>query len=120
MMKNFIAILLFSTTAFLTNGAKILGIFPLPGRSHYILGSSLLRELAERGHDVTMISCFSEKEPPKNGIYRDVVVSGLLEAIQGNILAYLNKSNKLFFDINLNFSSNSFKTDKNTYQQTTS
>jgi hypothetical protein len=65
MMKNFITILLFSTTAFLTNGAKILGIFPLPGRSHYILGSSLLRELAERGHDVTMISCFSEKEPPK-------------------------------------------------------
>jgi UDP:flavonoid glycosyltransferase YjiC (YdhE family) len=82
MMKNFITILLFSTTAFLTNGAKILGIFPLPGRSHYILGSSLLRELAERGHDVTMISCFSEKEPPKNGTYRDVVVSGLLEAIQ--------------------------------------
>jgi hypothetical protein len=115
MMKNFITILLFSTTAFLTNGAKILGIFPLPGRSHYILGSSLLRELAERGHDVTMISCFSEKEPPKNGTYRDVVVSGLLEAIQGNILAY-----KLFFDIILNFSSNSFKTDKNTCHQTTS
>jgi hypothetical protein len=83
MMKIFITILLLLTAAFLTDGAKILGVFPVPGRSHYLLGSTLLKALAEKGHDVTMISCFGEKDPPKNGTYRDVVVSGLLKAMQG-------------------------------------
>ncbi|XP_068896517.1 UDP-glycosyltransferase UGT5-like isoform X4 [Tenebrio molitor] len=82
MMKIFITILLLLTAAFLTDGAKILGVFPVPGRSHYLLGSTLLKALAEKGHDVTMISCFGEKDPPKNGTYRDVVVSGLLKAMQ--------------------------------------
>jgi hypothetical protein len=91
MMKIFITVLLFLTTAFLAESAKILGVFPVPGRSHYILGSTLLKALAEKGHDVTMISCFGEKDPPKNGTYRDVVISGLLEAMQG--IVCLRKQN---------------------------
>ncbi|XP_044265327.1 UDP-glycosyltransferase UGT5-like [Tribolium madens] len=64
------------------NSAKILGVMPVTGRSHYILVSTLMRALAEKGHDVTVISCFGEKNPPKNGTYRDIVVTEGLEEMQ--------------------------------------
>ena len=48
------------------HGAKILGIFPLPGKSHFIVSSALLRELANRGHQVTVFSPFPEKSPIPN------------------------------------------------------
>lgn len=54
--------------------SRILGIFPLHGDSHYNLARALLRGLAERGHDVTVINTFGEKEPPKNGTYRDIII----------------------------------------------
>lgn len=38
--------------------SKILGIFPMPSKSHTILGTALLKELALRGHQVTMLSPF--------------------------------------------------------------
>lgn len=60
-----------------TSGLKILGFFPVPGRSHYILGSSLMKGLAVKGHDVTVISPFGEAKPLKN--YKDVILTGLLE-----------------------------------------
>jgi hypothetical protein len=62
-----------------THSARILGIFPMGAPSHYILGNSLLKGLAEKGHDVTMVSPFTEKNPPKNGSYRDIVLTGFLE-----------------------------------------
>lgn len=58
------------------NGAKILGIFHLPSKSHHILGSTLLKALAERGHQVTMISPFPLKKPLKN--YEDIHLSEML------------------------------------------
>lgn len=36
------------------NSARILGFFPTPSRSHLIIQESLMRELASRGHDVSM------------------------------------------------------------------
>jgi len=48
------------------HGAKILGIFPLPGKSHFIVSSALLKELANRGHQVTVFSPFPEKSPIPN------------------------------------------------------
>lgn len=59
--------------------AKILGVFPVPAPSHYILGSALMRALAEKGHDVTVINPYGEKQPPKNGKYRDVLLTGFKE-----------------------------------------
>ncbi|KAJ8954687.1 hypothetical protein NQ318_011379 [Aromia moschata] len=59
--------------------ARILGVFPFAARSHYILGNALMRGLAEAGHDVTMISPHEEKNPPQNGSYRDVVLTGFVE-----------------------------------------
>ncbi|XP_049545913.1 UDP-glycosyltransferase UGT5-like [Anopheles darlingi] len=55
------------------DGAKILGIFPTSARSHFIVGSSLMKELARRGHEVTVINPFPQKKPLPN--YRDIDVS---------------------------------------------
>jgi hypothetical protein len=40
----------------LSTGAIVLGIFQFQVKSHFIEASALLRELANRGHDVTVIS----------------------------------------------------------------
>nr|XP_015838844.1 PREDICTED: 2-hydroxyacylsphingosine 1-beta-galactosyltransferase isoform X2 [Tribolium castaneum] len=72
-------LVLFLISTYGANSAKILGVFPVPGRSHYILGSSLMKALAEKGHDVTVISCFEEQNPPKNGTYRDIVITGAVD-----------------------------------------
>uniref|UniRef100_A0A8W7PY65 UDP-glucuronosyltransferase n=1 Tax=Anopheles coluzzii TaxID=1518534 RepID=A0A8W7PY65_ANOCL len=57
----------------MVESAKILGIFPTASKSHWILGSSLLKELAQDGHEVTMISPFPLKNAPKT--YRDVNIA---------------------------------------------
>lgn len=65
------------------NGAyRILGVFPAPAYSHYALGSRLMKALAEKGHDVTMISPFKEKSPPK--FYREIVLEEILKESEGN------------------------------------
>ncbi|XP_052892955.1 UDP-glycosyltransferase UGT4-like [Anopheles moucheti] len=62
--------LAFTTAPELVEPAKILSVFPTTSKSHWILGSSLMKELAQDGHEVTVISPFPLKKAPKN--YRDV------------------------------------------------
>ncbi|KAB0804986.1 hypothetical protein PPYR_01956 [Photinus pyralis] len=57
--------------------AKILAVFHFPCKSHHILGSALLKELARKGHEVTMISPFPFQHPVTN--YRDVDITGMLD-----------------------------------------
>uniref|UniRef100_A0A182M8S5 UDP-glucuronosyltransferase n=1 Tax=Anopheles culicifacies TaxID=139723 RepID=A0A182M8S5_9DIPT len=61
-------------------GAKILAVFPTSARSHYIVGSALMKELARRGHEVTVINAFPQNKPLKN--YRDIDVSGSDEFVK--------------------------------------
>jgi glucuronosyltransferase len=49
-----------------TEGANILGIFPMPIKSHMTVHSALVKELARRGHQVTVFSPFPEKYPIQN------------------------------------------------------
>lgn len=63
---------------------RILGLWHMGAPSHYILGSRLFRELASRGHDVTMISVFSEKNKIKN--YRTVALTGFPNVVDGETL----------------------------------
>uniref|UniRef100_A0A182NHH7 Uncharacterized protein n=1 Tax=Anopheles dirus TaxID=7168 RepID=A0A182NHH7_9DIPT len=51
---------------------RILCIYPSSGRSHVIVGQALMKGLAERGHDVTMVSPFKLSKPVPN--YREIVV----------------------------------------------
>ncbi|XP_023027173.2 UDP-glycosyltransferase UGT5 [Leptinotarsa decemlineata] len=59
--------------------ARILGVFPCASPSHYILDNALMRGLAEAGHDVTLISPFTEKDPPKNGSWREIILDGFVK-----------------------------------------
>ncbi len=54
-------------------GANILGLFPLNFTSHYIIFDSILRELATRGHIVTVANPFPISQKLKN--FNDVDVS---------------------------------------------
>lgn len=49
---------------------KILGLFPHPGISHFHYFHPIMRGLAEKGHDVTVISHFPDKSPSAR--YRDL------------------------------------------------
>lgn len=51
---------------FPVEGAKILAIFPSPGYSQYFVGEPLLIQLAERGHQITLISFYKPKRPVNN------------------------------------------------------
>ncbi|PNF23016.1 hypothetical protein B7P43_G09834, partial [Cryptotermes secundus] len=61
-------------------GAKILGIFPSHSRSHAIISSALMRELAARGHHVTVLSMHPQVDNVGN--YTDIVLkSSLLDLL---------------------------------------
>jgi hypothetical protein len=64
-LKSIAGIILISCFCF-TDGANILGIFPMPAKSHVPLHSALMKELARRGHQVTVFSPFPEKYPIQN------------------------------------------------------
>jgi glucuronosyltransferase len=76
----------------LSTGAKVLGIFPFQAKSHFIVASALLRELANRGHDVTVISHHPQTEKIAN--YTDVYVKTTLMDVrngQGELLYEINE-----------------------------
>lgn len=64
-----------------SDGFKILGIFPTSAPSHFITGSALMKGLAANGHEVTVISPFPQAKPLKN--YRDVTIDGMAELMKG-------------------------------------
>lgn len=64
---------------------RILAVLPAPSKSHYYIGQSLMRGLAENGHDVTVISSFKEKNPIAN--YTEVFLeNSWIESRRSNIL----------------------------------
>ncbi|XP_039956993.1 UDP-glucosyltransferase 2-like [Bactrocera tryoni] len=59
---------------------KILGLFPHPGISHFHFFHPVMRGLAEKGHDVTVLSHFPDKNPPPG--YKDLSLTGdLLDSV---------------------------------------
>jgi hypothetical protein len=61
-----VSILLGLVGADVVIGARILGLFPFPLKSHFTVTSALMRELANRGHQVTVCNPFPEKSPGPN------------------------------------------------------
>lgn len=59
---------------------NILGIFPYNGKSHFIVQRVYLRELANRGHNVTVISHFPEQHAPNN--YHDISLAGTIPSFE--------------------------------------
>ncbi|KAG4080752.1 hypothetical protein HA402_005932 [Bradysia odoriphaga] len=66
-----------------TESYKILGIFHTSSKSHYIAGGALMRGLAEKGHDVTVISPFPQIEPLKN--FHDIPIIGMENLVEGRL-----------------------------------
>lgn len=56
---------------------RVLGVLPLPGRSHFVMTGKLMRELAQRGHQVDVISVFPPKQPIQNYHHIDITPAGL-------------------------------------------
>ncbi|XP_018563300.1 UDP-glucuronosyltransferase 2B33-like [Anoplophora glabripennis] len=72
-MRNvFSSLLIIGVFVTLSHGARILVVSALGSHSHFILGFRLAKELADRGHQVTFINSFPQKEPIKN--LRDISV----------------------------------------------
>lgn len=58
-----------------SDGLRILGLFPHPGISHFHFFQPIMLGLAEKGHNVTVVSHFPEKNLHPN--YKDLPLKGL-------------------------------------------
>uniref|UniRef100_A0A1B0GEE6 Uncharacterized protein n=1 Tax=Glossina morsitans morsitans TaxID=37546 RepID=A0A1B0GEE6_GLOMM len=58
-------------------GYKFLGVLHFASKSHYIVGSSLLKALANKGHEVTVVTSFTEQKPIKN--YNEIPLKSVLK-----------------------------------------
>uniref|UniRef100_A0A023EW79 UDP-glucuronosyltransferase n=1 Tax=Aedes albopictus TaxID=7160 RepID=A0A023EW79_AEDAL len=89
-------LLLFSSVWIISNqnvqSAKILGVFPTSSKSHYIVGSALMKALANKGHEVTVISPFPQQKPLKN--YRDVTTTQVWKAVEPIVANLLDIAKK--------------------------
>ncbi|XP_055385991.1 UDP-glycosyltransferase UGT5-like [Condylostylus longicornis] len=86
----------------LNYGYNILALFPHPGISHFYFFQPLLKELARKGHNLTVVSNFPEKNPIKN--YIDITLSDnvMKEDIELGIFELIGKPPPIatFFKIN--------------------
>lgn len=73
--------LILTTLLCVTSSYKILGIFPHTGRSHFFVFEPLLKALVEKGHELTVISPFPQKEPLER--YHDISLNVTSEATVG-------------------------------------
>ncbi|KYM98244.1 PREDICTED: UDP-glucuronosyltransferase 1-9-like [Cyphomyrmex costatus] len=64
---------------------RILGIFPLNGKSHWNMQEALMKELARRGHQVDVVSHFPMKKPILN--YNDISLKGSMPQVTNNMTA---------------------------------
>ncbi|RZC31813.1 UDP-glucuronosyltransferase [Asbolus verrucosus] len=88
--------------------AKILGVFPAPGYSQFILAEVLMKELANRGHQVTVISPYSPKNATEN--YRTIEVTDVLSSGDQFDLFELERKN-LFTNIMTTYKFGNFMTE---------
>jgi glucuronosyltransferase len=61
---------------------NILGIFPFHAKSHAIINTALMRELANRGHNVTVLSMHPQKDNLPN--YTDIVLKSSMLDLMDN------------------------------------
>ncbi|ERL89093.1 hypothetical protein D910_06470, partial [Dendroctonus ponderosae] len=67
----------------LCGAANILAMFPLPGLSHFVMFRALLKELAQRGHNVDVFSHFPLEKPIKG--YHDIDLRGSSPLLTNNM-----------------------------------
>ncbi|XP_031634155.1 UDP-glucuronosyltransferase 2B15-like isoform X2 [Contarinia nasturtii] len=82
---------------------KILGVYPLPSKSHFYIGHALMEGLAKDGHDVTVISPFNVSHPHEN--YRHILLETSYELFQKKYAKnnFLDLSRLYFWDMVLKY-----------------
>ncbi|CAH0561449.1 unnamed protein product [Brassicogethes aeneus] len=75
------------------NSYNILTVFPHPGKSHFNVFQPLVKELARKGHNVTVISYFPLDEPMKN--YNDVALVGDKTQQEGKITLMMRYDDRI-------------------------
>ena len=53
------------------DGYRILGMFPLHAKSHFVMFEALMKGLAQKGHQIDVVSTFPQKTPFPN--YTDLI-----------------------------------------------
>lgn len=76
--------------------SNILGLFPYPGRSHFVVADTLLMELSKRGHNVTVYTCYPKNYTIRN--YRDIDMSSCFGAADFSISSKMTDSS-IFADM---------------------
>ncbi|XP_055904143.1 UDP-glycosyltransferase UGT5-like [Eupeodes corollae] len=75
------------------NGYKILGVFPIASKSHFIFGEALMKGLAEKGHEVTVISPY----PMSDKKYKGIEVKALVTTMNGLVQDFLELKDLSYF-----------------------
>ena len=65
------------------NGYKILGLFPLNVKSHFLMFESVMKGLAKRGHQVVVVSHFPLEKSLNN--YTDLSLKGSTHSWTNNV-----------------------------------
>jgi len=65
-------LLIFASKLNISESAKILAIFPHTGKSHFFMFQPFVYKLAERGHEITIMTHFPDPNPPKNVKYLSI------------------------------------------------
>lgn len=72
------------------DAARILGVFPHTGRTHFLAFEPVLLELAKRGHELVVLSHFPQKRPPPG--WTDISLEvGTQTQILTSFMQYLDK-----------------------------
>nr|WEU75320.1 uridine diphosphate-glycosyltransferases 40AP4 [Glyphodes pyloalis] len=80
------------TCAYASDAYKILVVFPMPGKSHTILGEGVVRHLAAAGHEITFITSTIRKNPPPN--VRQIDVTANYKLLKEDMLSIQNIMDK--------------------------
>ncbi|XP_046996465.1 UDP-glucosyltransferase 2-like [Schistocerca americana] len=82
-MKSIFVLLAVVMAAGQGDGARILGLFDFPGKSHFMMFEEVLKALAARGHEVIVYSHNPQEKPIPN--YKDVSLVGSLKGPPGGV-----------------------------------
>ncbi|XP_046750933.1 UDP-glycosyltransferase UGT5-like [Diprion similis] len=85
---NLIATCFLLCLAWRGEGARILGLFPIPGRSHLSVTSPLMHALAKKGHDVTVFVPFNTGFNASN--YKEITYDSIPLSNHEDISTYIN------------------------------
>lgn len=63
--------------------ARILGISHMAAYSHYRLSNTIFKGLAARGHEVTVITPYTDDENTSVNTLKQVILTGVIEELEG-------------------------------------